>query len=99
MVFSAKGLDKAKKKLEIAKMRGKKRKEYDAYEDSLHSEASYNKQMELNDMLAAKKAKAKAVAEFVIRLHLKDKSAEEIADLVGIDLAQVNEIIAIYTKQ
>lgn len=108
--FSAKGLDKAKKKLEVAKMYGKKRKEYESYEDSLHSEASYNMQMKLEIMLAERKAEARGEArgkeegkeegksEIVIRLHLKGKKAEEISDLTDISLEKVVQIIADYDK-
>ena len=105
--FSAKGLDKAKKKLEVAKMRGKKRKEYDAYEDSLHSEASYNKQMELNDKVLDRKVQAMKDdfktqgiayedAELVMRLHLKNKSADDIAIFTDIELKKVKHVIAAY---
>ena len=99
--FSAKGLDKAKKKLDVAKMYGKKRKEYDAYENSLHSEASYNMQVKLEIMLAERKAEARGEArgevrgkaKIVIRLHLKGKDASEIADLTDLPLEKVVQII------
>jgi predicted transposase/invertase (TIGR01784 family) len=40
--FTAKGIDKAKEKLAVAKLPKKKRQEYDQYLKSLHSEASWN---------------------------------------------------------
>ncbi len=61
--FSAKGLDKAKKKLDVAKMIGKKRREYAAYEESLHSEASWNMQQLLDIKRAEKKAMEKGMAK------------------------------------
>ncbi len=101
--FSAQGLDKAKKKLDVAKMNAKKRKAYNAYENSLHSEASYNMQMQLEIMLAERKAKAEGKAEgkaeIVIRLHLKGKDVDEIADVTGLPVEKVMEIIAKYKEQ
>ncbi|MFN0200371.1 MAG: PD-(D/E)XK nuclease family transposase [Bacteroidia bacterium] len=40
--FTAKGINKAKEKLAVAKLTKKKRQEYDRYLKSLHSEASWN---------------------------------------------------------
>lgn len=40
--FTAKGIDKAKEKLSVAKLTKKKRREYEQYLKSLHSEASWN---------------------------------------------------------
>ena len=55
--FTAKGIDKAKEKLAVAKLPKKKRKEYERYEKSLHSDASWNEMERIKAEREAKKMK------------------------------------------
>jgi predicted transposase/invertase (TIGR01784 family) len=57
--FTAKGIDKAKEKLAIAKLPKKKREEYDKYLKSLHSEASWNETQKIKAKIEDDKIKAK----------------------------------------
>lgn len=106
--FSAQGLAKAKNKLDIAKMTKKKRREYDAYIESLRSEASWNRTVMIEIQKAEREAEERGIekgiekgeeigqAKIVIRLFLKGNTAEEIADLTDIPIEKVKKIIANY---
>lgn len=77
----AKGLAKAKKRLDIASLSDKERAEYEYYLNSLHSEASYREQI---------KFEAKKMADEMAK-EMADEMAKQMADEMAKELA--NEIV------
>lgn len=94
--FSAKGLKEANERLDTMKLPEKDRKAYDKYLDHLMSIASRNHTIEIDAKEIIKKAQEEKEAETVIKLHLKGKSDEEIADLLDIPVERVKEMIKLY---
>ncbi len=67
----AKGLDKAKKRLDVASLSETDRKDYDKYLESLHDEASYKAQLDFEANKKAVEAKEE-IAENLIQLGISD---------------------------
>ncbi len=99
--FTAKGLDKAKEKLAVAKLSKKKRQEYEQYLKSLHSEASWNEtqriKAEVQEKLLKeeiiKDAENKLLEKVIIRALIRNKlTIAEIAEDNQVSVAFVQEI-------
>lgn len=98
--FTAKGLDKAKEKLAVAKLTKKKRLEYEQYLKSLHSEASWNETQRIKAereerlIKEAEERSKNVVLEGVIkRLLIRNKlTMEEIAEDNQVSLEFVQQI-------
>jgi predicted transposase/invertase (TIGR01784 family) len=73
--FTAKGIDKAKEKLAIAKLPKRKRLEYERYLKSLHDEASWNETQRIKAMMQEKRDRE--VQEAVQRAEEAEKIAEQ----------------------
>ena len=97
----AKGLDKAKKRLDVANLSEPDRKDYDAYLESLHDEASYEAQL---DFEANKKAeeivsekigeKMEDVAISLIKKGLDDDFIQETTKLSIEKIQEIKQKIA-----
>ena len=100
--FTAKGIDKAKEKLAVAKLTKKKRQEYEQYLKSLHSEASWNEtqriKAEIQDKLIKEERedeKNKVLENVIKRLLLHNKlTVQEIAETNDVPLELVLQIQA-----
>ena len=68
--FTAKGIDKAKEKLAIAKLTKKKRQAYERYLNSLHSDASWN---ETQRIKAEREARLIKAAEERVRVETEER--------------------------
>ena len=106
--FTAKGLDKAKEKLAVAKLTKKKRLEYEQYLKSLHSEASWNETQRIKaereerlikeaEERAEKRGredeKNKVLENVVKRLLINNKlTMEEIAETNEVSLEFVQQV-------
>ncbi len=90
--FKAKGLAKAKQRLDVAKLSQKERAEYDYYLESLRSEASYEDQLKFE----AKKMADELFDEKVINAYRKGNSIEVIANILEFSVEEVKEIIKNY---
>lgn len=102
--FTAKGLDKAKEKLAVAKLTKKKRLEYEQYLKSLHSEASWNETQRIKaereerlikeaEERAEKRAENKLLEKVILRALLGKKlTLEEIAEYNEVSLEFVQKI-------
>jgi predicted transposase/invertase (TIGR01784 family) len=91
--FSAKGLKEANEKLDTMKLPEKERVAYDKYLRHLMSVASRNHTIEIEAKEIIKKAKDEKDIEFVLRLHHKGKTPDEICDLTGLPIEKVNQIV------
>jgi predicted transposase/invertase (TIGR01784 family) len=88
----AKGLDKAKKRLDVANLSEPDRKDYDAYLESLHDEASYEAQL---DFEASKKAEeiVSEKMEDVARTALIEGASDLfVAKITGLTIEKIQEI-------
>ena len=90
--FSAKGLKEANEKLDTMKLPEKERKAYDAYLRHMMSIASRNHNIEIDAREIIRTAKEEERTNTVLKLHEKGKSAEEISDLLDIDIEVVRQI-------
>jgi hypothetical protein len=91
--FSAKGLKEANEKLDTMKLPEKERIAYDKYLRHLMSIASRNHTIEIEAKEIIKKAKDEKDIEFVLRLHHKGKTPDEISDLTGLPIGRVAQIV------
>ena len=91
--FSAKGLKEANEKLDAMNLPEKERKAYDKYLRHLMSIASRNHTIEIDAKEIIKKAKEEEQINTILKLHSKEKSAEEISDLLDLTLQEVKAII------
>jgi predicted transposase/invertase (TIGR01784 family) len=73
--FTAKGMDKAKEKLAIAKLPKRKRLEYERYLKSLHDEASWNETQRIKAMMEEKRERE--FQETMEKLKQATKQAEQ----------------------
>jgi predicted transposase/invertase (TIGR01784 family) len=98
--FTAKGLAKAKKKLDIARLTPAQRRKYERYAESLHSIASYNHTLQ-KDLADARKAgleegKAEGIAEgkYEVAANLLRSGADEafIAKITGLSEADIQTV-------
>lgn len=110
--FSAQGLAKAKHKLDVAKMGKRKRREYDAYLEELRDEASWNRTVMIDLEKAEREAEERGIEkgmergmekgmekvenQMVIRFFLKEKTTDDIADLIDMPIEKVQKIIDDY---
>jgi len=91
--FSAKGLKEANEKLDTMKLPEKERVAYDKYLRHLMSIASRNHTIEIEAKDIIKKAKEEKDIEFVLRLHHKGKTLDDISDLTDLPIKTVSQII------
>lgn len=91
--FSAKGLKEVNERLDEMKLNEQDAKEYKRYLKNLRDIASeqYTKMVDAQDLI--NKALEKKEIENVLRLHNKDMSDMEIADLLDITVERVQQII------
>ena len=91
--IKAKGLDKAKKRLDVASLSEIDRKDYDKYLESLHDEASYKAQL---DFEANKKAREaiEGIAENLIKLGISDAIIVQSTNLSIERIEEIKENIA-----
>lgn len=94
--FTAKGLAKAKNKLNVAKLKPAQRREYERYLDEQRSIASYNEvvQKDLEDAKKEAKAEGKKEAKYITaeRGLRKGLSVEMVADINDLSIEEVREI-------
>jgi predicted transposase/invertase (TIGR01784 family) len=102
--FKAKGIDKAKEKLAVAKLTKKKRQEYDQYLKSLHSEASWNETQRIKAEIQEKLLKEEIIKEE--RVDAENKLLEKviIRALLGKkltleEIAEYNEVSLEFVQQ
>ena len=103
--FKAKGLAKAKKRLDIAQLSDRERAAYEYYLESLRSDASYNEQIKfeakkmaveiVKETVAEAVAEAVAVAaeEKIMNAYRKGNSIEIIANIFEFSVEDVTKII------
>jgi predicted transposase/invertase (TIGR01784 family) len=84
----AKGLDKAKKRLDVANLSVPDRRDYDAYLESLHDEASYQAQLDFE----ANKKTLEAVEEIAINLIKLGVSDVIILQSTNLSIERIKEI-------
>ena len=91
--FSAKGLKEVNERLDEMKLNEQDAKAYKRYLKNLRDIASeqYTKMVDAQDLI--NQALQKKEIENVSRLHNRDMSDLEIADLLGIDIERVRHII------
>jgi predicted transposase/invertase (TIGR01784 family) len=91
--FSAKGLKEAGEKLDEMKLSEKDRKEYNAYLKKLRDIASeqHTKMADAQDLI--NKGREEERIGTILRLHKKGKSTVEIAELLDIELKEVQFVI------
>ncbi len=94
--FKAKGLAKAKQRLDIANLSQEERAEYDYYLESLRSEASYEAQLKFEAKKMADEIFDEIFDEKVINAYRKGNSIEVIANILEFSVEEVKEIIKNY---
>lgn len=87
--FKAKGLAEANEKFEIMKLSEKDRKAYKRYLISLMDDASYAFTVKMDQEEMMEQAVESTNAQHVVRLDGLGKSPEEIAELLGLKMADV----------
>ncbi len=107
--FKARGLAEAMKKLDIMKLDGHQRKDYDRYLIDLMDSASWDRSLKIDLEWAKKEGLAEGIAEGIVegkatgkaeeqtatilKLASKGKAAKEISDLLDIPLKKVQAIL------
>ena len=91
--IKAKGLDKAKKRLDVASLSETDRKDYDKYLESLHNEASYKAQLDFEANKKAVEAKEK-IAENLIQLGISDAVIIQSTKLSAERIQEIKQNIA-----
>jgi hypothetical protein len=87
--FTAKGMDKAKEKLAIAKLPKRKRLEYERYLKSLHDEASWNETQRIKAMMEEKRERE--FQEKMQKLEQLGRAAKQRAELAEQALSETQK--------
>ena len=91
--FSAKGLKEAGEKLDQMKLNEKDAKAYKKYLKNLRDIASEQHTIMADAQDLINKGKAEERIQTVLRLHKKEKSTEDIADLLDLGIEEITQII------
>ena len=90
--FKAQGLDKAKQKLEVAKLSASKRAAYERDTKHLHSEASWAETQLIKEQDLVKKVKLERDLEFAKSLKEDDEPIEKIMKHTGLTKEQIENL-------
>ena len=100
--FTAQGLSEAKEKLAHMKLTGKELIKYEQYLKDLRDKASeqHTKMADAQELIdnALKKGKFENQKETIIKLYQKEKTIEDISDLLDIEIIRVKKTIEEYEK-
>ena len=92
----AKGLDKAKKRLDVANLSEPDRKDYDAYLESLHDEASYEAQLDFEANKKAEEIVSEKIGEkmedVAVSALIEGASDTFVAKITGLTMEKIQKI-------
>jgi predicted transposase/invertase (TIGR01784 family) len=95
--FSAKGLKEVSKRLTTMKLNEEDQKDYNKYLKHLHEVASgnYNEMVDAQDLInqGVDKGILEERINTIMKLHIKGKSNPEIADLLDLEVTEVDQIV------
>jgi predicted transposase/invertase (TIGR01784 family) len=88
----AKGLDKAKKRLDVANLSEPDRKDYDAYLESLHDEASYEAQLDFEANKKAEEIVSEKMEDVARTALIEGASDLFVAKITGLTIEKIQKI-------
>ena len=91
--FSAQGLKRASKELAVLALSEKKRREYEAYQDSLHDDGSFNDMLEITEEKGRKEGREEVKYEVARELLAEGFSIEKVAAITKLSLAEISALI------
>jgi predicted transposase/invertase (TIGR01784 family) len=87
--FQAKGLVSAANKLNVLKLNEKERRQYAAYKEASHDNASFDAMLEIREEQARAAGRTKGIKEVALGLLLKNIAPAIVAEVTGLTLQEI----------